>query len=169
MPFAVTDVENPPDAALTKALAPTGATSGLICRYATDNQMYFSPGANTDVDTPAPMPVPNLRASAVLSAAQAAALSAAAAAASVAPVSGTYSCPQDAPGHDALIVLGYPGSSDVDLWYNDSGCQEIDNGHASAFQVGSESFGNFQDAIDAVVPRPAEGAAISSASGANVA
>ena len=66
MPWAITDVENPADPALTKALAPTGATSGLICRYATDNVMYFSPGANTEVDTPLPMPVPNLRASLVL-------------------------------------------------------------------------------------------------------
>ncbi len=52
MPWAITDVENPADQALSKALAPAGATSGLICRYASDNVIHFPPGANTDVDTP---------------------------------------------------------------------------------------------------------------------
>jgi hypothetical protein len=165
MPWAVTDVSNRADPALTKALAPTGATTGLICRYAADNQTRFSPGANADVDSPAPTPAPNLRASATLTQAQAASLSALVAATSLAPVVGTYSCPMDEPGHDALIVFGYPSGPDVDLWYRDTGCQGIDNGYVSGFQGGSESFGNVQDAIDALVPRPAEGPASPSASG----
>jgi hypothetical protein len=162
MPFAVTDVENPPDLALAKELAPAGATSGLICRYATDNQMYFSPGANTDVDTPAPMPVPNLRASAVLTPSQAGSLSAAAAAASIAPATGSYACPSDGPGHVALIVLGYPGRADVDLWYSDTGCQDVDNGVASDFLLAGGDFGG---AVDAIVAPPSEGPATPSASG----
>lgn len=164
MPWAVTDVENPVDPALTKALTPTGATSGLICRYATDNQMYFSPGANTDVDTPAPMPVPSLRASITLTPIQAISLSALVAATSIAPVTGTYACPEQDPGHEALIVLGYSSRSDVDLRYSDTGCQGIDNGYVLGFQGGSESFGNTQDAIDAMVARPSEGPATPSAS-----
>jgi hypothetical protein len=159
MPWAITDVENPAAATLTKELAPAGATSGVICRYATDDQMSFSPGANTEVDTPAPMPVPNLRGSTTLTPTQAASLAALAAATSIAPVIGTYSCPSGEFGHLALIVLGYPTRVDVDLWYSDTGCQGIDNGFVFGFQGGSESFGNLQDAIDALVPRPSEGPA----------
>ncbi|HEY5050267.1 MAG TPA: hypothetical protein VII50_05160 [Acidothermaceae bacterium] len=161
MPWAVTDVENPADPARTNALAPTGATSGLICRYATDNVLYFSPGANTEVDTPAPLPVPNLRASVVLTPAQAATLSAAAAVASVAPATGSYSCPSGDPGHVALIVLGYPDRADVDLWYSDTGCQDVDNGYASDFLLAGGDFGG---AVDALVPRPSSGPATPSAS-----
>jgi hypothetical protein len=165
MPWAVTDVENPADPALTMALAPTGATSGLICRYATDDVRYFSPGANTDVDTPAPMPVPNLRGSAVLTLPEAMSLSMLAAATSIAPVVGTYSCPAQFFGHEALIVLGYPSRSDVDLWYSDTGCGGIDNGSVLAFEGGSESFGNLENAIDALAAPPSEGPATPSASG----
>lgn len=161
MPWAVTDVENPTDPALTRVLAPTGATTGLICRYASDNRMYFSPGANTDVDTPAPMPVPNLRASAVLTEGKAASLSGVAAATSIAPVVGSYSCPSDDAGHLVLIVLGYPSRSDVDLWYSDSGCQVADNGYVSAFLLAGGDFGG---AVDAMVARPSEGPATPSAS-----
>jgi hypothetical protein len=161
MPFAITDVENPADPALTKALAPTGATSGLICRYATDNVMYFSPGANTEVDTPLPMPVPNLRASLVVTSTQATSLSALVAATSIAPAIGTAptSCPEQEPGHEAVIVLGYPTRTDVDLWYSDTGCQGIDNGSVLAFEGGNPSFWKLEDAIDGLVAVPTEGPA----------
>ena len=156
MPWAITDVENPADPALTKALAPTGATSGLICRYATDNTIYFSPGANTDVETLPPMPVPNLRASKALTAAEAASVSASAAAVSIAPAVGSYSCPEEYPGHVALVVLGYASRTDVDLWYNDSGCETADNGYASSFLLTGGEFGS---AVDALVFPPSEGPA----------
>jgi hypothetical protein len=162
MPFAVTDVENPADPALTKALAPTGATNGLICRYATDNVMHFSPGANTEVDTPSPMPAPNLRASALLATAQARSLSAAAAATSIAPAIGSYSCPSGDFGHVALVVLGYSDRPDVDLWYSDTGCEVADNGYVSAFLLAG---GDFGVAVDALVPRPSSGPATPSSSG----
>lgn len=158
-PWAVTDIENPADPALTKALAPTGATSGLICRYATDDTVHFSPGANTDVDTPSPLPVPNLRASLALTPPQAASLSAAVATTSIAPIVGTYNCPSGDPGHLALIVLGYSTRSDVDLWYTDTGCQGIDNGWELAFEGGNASFWNLQGAIDALVAPPLSGLA----------
>jgi hypothetical protein len=159
MPWAVSDVENSTDSALTKALAPTGATSGLICRYASDNEIHFPPGADTEVATLPPLPVPNLRASAPLTESQAASLSTLAAEANIAPFVGSYLCPADEAGHLALIVLGYPTRPDVDLWYNDSSCQSIDNGSVLAFQLASESFGNLQEAIDALVARPSEGPA----------
>ena len=162
MPWAVTDVDNPADPALTKALAPTGATSGLICRYATDNVMYFSPGANTEVDTPSPLPVPNLRGSLVLTSTQATSLSAAVAATSIAPPVGSVACPSGAAGHVALIVLGYPTRTDVDVWYSDTGCQVADNGYVSAFLLGGGDLGN---AVDALVLSPSEGPATPSASG----
>ena len=164
MPWAITDVENPADPALTKALAPTGATSGLICRYATDDTVHFSPGANTDVDTPSPLPVPNLRASLALTPPQVASLSALVAAASIAPVIGTYNCPSGDPGHLALIVLGYSTRSDVDLWYTDTGCQGIDNGWELSFEGGNPSFWNLQGAIDALVGPPSSGLATPPAS-----
>jgi len=165
MPWAVTDVENPADPALTRALAPTGAASGLICRYATDDTVHFSPGANTDVDTPSPLPVPNLRASLVLTPTQAAFLSALVAGTSIAPIVGTYNCPSGDPGSVALIVLGYSTRSDVDLWYSDTGCQGMDNGSELAFGGGSESFGNLVVAIDALIAPPSEGPATPAASG----
>lgn len=161
MPWAVTDVQNPADPALMKALAPTGATSGLICRYASDNVMYFSPGANTEVDTPLPMPVPNLRASLVLTSTQATSLSASVAATSIAPAIGSYACPSGDPGHVALIVLGYPSRSDVDLWYSDTGCQVADNGYVSAFLLAGGGLG---EAVDALVLRPSSGPATPSPS-----
>lgn len=159
MPLAFTDVQNPADAALAKELAPTGATSGLICRYATDDQISFSSGANTEIDSAPPLPVPNLRASTTLTQAQAASLSARVAATGIERVVGIYSCPPGDAGHVALIVLGYPDRVDVDLWYSDTGCQGIDNGFVLGFQGASESFGELEDAIDALVPRPSEGPA----------
>lgn len=161
MPWAVTDVENPTDPALTTALAPAGATSGVICRYATDDVLYFSPGANTDVDTPSPPPVPNLRASIVLTPGQATSLSAVVAATSVAVPVGSYSCPSGDSGHLALIVLGYPSRSDVDIWYSDTGCQVADNGYVSAFLLGG---GDLGDAVDALVVKPSSGPATPGAS-----
>ncbi len=161
MPWAVTDVQNPSDPALTKALAPTGATSGLICRYASDNVVYFSPGANTDVDTPLPMPVPNLRASVVLTSTQATSLSAAVAATSIAAPIGSVACPSGDAGHVALLVLGYPTRTDVDVWYSDTGCQVADNGYVSAFLLGG---GDLGDAVDALVAKPSSGPATPSAS-----
>ena len=162
MAWAVTDVENPADPELTKALAPTGATSGLICRYATDNVMHFSPGANTEVDTPLPMPVPNLRGSVVLTSTQATSLSALGAATSIAPVVGTYACPEQDPGHEALIVLGYAARADVDLWYQDTGCQVADNGYASGFLLAG---GDLGAAVDALVLKPSSGPATPAPSG----
>jgi hypothetical protein len=156
MPWAVTDVQNPADAALTKALAPTGATSGLICRYASDNVIYFSPGANTEVDTPLPMPVPNVRASIVLTSSQATSLSAAVAATSIAPPVGSYACPSGDAGHVALIVLGYPSRADVDVWYSDTGCQVADNGYVSAFLLAG---GDLGAAVDTLVMKPTSGPA----------
>jgi hypothetical protein len=161
MPWAITDVQNPADPALTKSLAPTGATSGLICRYATDDTVHFSSGANTDVDTPSPLPVPNLRASLVLTPAQAASLSTSVAATSIAPPIGSTSCPSGDPGHVALIVLGYSSRSDVDVWYSDTGCQVADNGYVSAFLLGG---GDIGDAVDALVMTPSSGPATPSAS-----
>jgi hypothetical protein len=126
--------------------------------------VHFSPGANTDVDTPSPLPVPNLRGSLVLTTTQAASLSALVAATSIAPVVGSYSCPSGDSGHVALIVLGYPNRSDVDLWYSDTGCQGIDNGSELAFEGGNASFWNLQGAIDALVMKPSSGPATLSAS-----
>jgi hypothetical protein len=164
MPWAITDVANPTDPALRKALAPAGAATVLICRYAADDTVHFSPGANTEVDTPSPLPVPDLRASLALTPRQAASLSALVAATSIAPIVGSYSCPSGDPGHLALIVLGYSTRSDVDLWYTDTGCQGIDNGWELAFEGGNASFWNLQGAIDALVAPPSSGLATPPAS-----
>lgn len=155
MPLAVTDVDNPPH----HVLAEPDADAGLVCRYATDNALHFSPGASTDVAAPAPPPVPNLRGSATLSAVQAASLAAVIAATRIGLPSGAASCPDDEAGHNTLIVLGYPGKPDLDLWYHDTGCQTVDNGPVVASERGSDSFTRFEEAVGALVPRPHEGPA----------
>lgn len=81
---------------------------------------------------------------------------------SIAPAVGSYSCPEEYPGHLALIVLGYGTRADVDLWYSDSGCQTADNGYVSAFLL---TGGDFGGAVDALVFPPSEGPATPSASG----
>lgn len=110
-------------------LAPTGATSGLVCGYAGDvlqERVSMSPR-------------------------QASAISAAANNVSTKHRSASPHCPADL-GDVAIVVLGYPGRAETDIWWHVGGCQTADNGHVEAFQVASDSFAKFQDAVEAVAP-----------------
>lgn len=114
-------------------LASSGATKGLVCEYADAA----------------------LKRRVVMSAARAAAVSAAAHDVSTKrPPSGTYHCPSDQPGHVAIVVLGYPSGTDIDIWWKDTGCQSADNGHVQVFQAVNDSFAHFQDAVDAAGSGP---------------
>jgi hypothetical protein len=66
---------------------------------------------------------------------------------------GTVSCPA-ATGAFAILAFSYPHHRDVDLWWNTTGCQSIDNGRIGASQIGSASFGAFQTAFDSAVGLP---------------
>ncbi|GAA4193632.1 hypothetical protein GCM10022288_27720 [Gryllotalpicola kribbensis] len=52
---------------------------------------------------------------------------------------GTTSCPAQL---DQITVIAFEigNTDDVDLWWNDSGCQTVDNGRLGAFQGGNPSF-----------------------------
>jgi hypothetical protein len=48
-----------------------------------------------------------------------------------------------------LLGFSYRGGEQVALRWDDSGCEEVDNGNLAAFQLNS-GFGAFQSAVDAV-------------------
>lgn len=64
------------------------------------------------------------------------------------PPSGPIDCPA---GTWSVTVLGfsYRGGGQAALRWDDSGCQEVDNGNLAVFQMNS-GFGVFQSAVDAV-------------------
>ncbi len=64
------------------------------------------------------------------------------------PPSGPISCP-DAVGSVTLIGLSYRGGGQAALRWQDSGCEEVDNGNLAAFQW-NPGFGTLQSAVDAV-------------------
>jgi len=122
------DVSNP-KAGLTRSLVPVGPSpaSGLVCQY----DAHLSAGTVAS---------PSVVRSVALSAAKASRLARALGAVSLKKPSGTFHCPMDV-GSIAIIALHYVGrSDDVDVWYETSGCQTLDNGHVSAFQGANPSF-----------------------------
>jgi len=50
-----------------------------------------------------------------------------------------------------IIAFGYSQYS-VDIWYQDSGCQTVDNGKIGAWQGGSASFAAFQTTLVGLAP-----------------
>ena len=64
------------------------------------------------------------------------------------PPSGPISCP-DAISSETLLGFSYRGSGQAALRWQDSGCEEVDNGNLAAFQW-NPGFGTFQSAVDAV-------------------
>jgi hypothetical protein len=54
-------------------------------------------------------------------------------------ISELQGCPQDT-DNNQIIVLGYPGRTDVDLWYHASGCQTLSNGFVSTAEVDDPPF-----------------------------
>ena len=52
-----------------------------------------------------------------------------------------------------IVVLGYPDGADTDIWWNDTGCQNADNGHVQVYFYGSGlSGGDFTGAVEKVSP-----------------
>jgi hypothetical protein len=107
-----TDVRNPAESVLAKALLPASApSSGLKCLYS---------GINGEANT--------LRGSQHLSAAEA---GGAAAHIRALPLGswgdGIRNCPME-DGTVTILAFGYVGGSDVDIWQNTSGCTSTDNG-----------------------------------------
>jgi hypothetical protein len=66
---------------------------------------------------------------------------------------GSVNCPADT-GAFAILAFSYPHHPDVNLWWNTTGCQSIDNGRIGASQIGSPSFGEFQAAFDSAAGLP---------------
>jgi hypothetical protein len=115
------DVSNP-KAGLTRSLVPVGPSpaSGLVCQY----DAHLSAGTVAS---------PSVVRSVALSAAKASRLARALAAVSLKKPRGTFHCPMDV-GSIAIIALHYAGrSDDVDVWYETSGCQTLENGHVFYF------------------------------------
>jgi hypothetical protein len=72
------------------------------------------------------------------------------------PPRGVAACPADF-GSATIIVFGYASGPDADLWYNDGGCETLDNGRIGASEVGNPSFYNsFVPTIDALSPNTTE-------------
>lgn len=123
-------------------LALPNPTTGLICRYAPPSPFGahdLAPGS--------------IYAQVWLTPSQAVRLAAVIDTISTAVPTGATSCPA---GFDStsLIVFEYTGAPDIDLWFEDSGCQTLDNGKVKAFEPGNPNFyGPFDALIQQWAPR----------------
>ena len=147
-------------------LARSGATTGLVCQYA-GAQLGNVRSLSTDGPPPASSAVPDdatalanvppaapplLQAHAALDRAQAEAVSLAAFTQSTLHPRGTFHCPPSS-GGVIIVALGYPTGADEDIWWNDTGCQNADNGHVEVFFYGvGLSRGDFSGAVGKVFP-----------------
>jgi len=114
-------------------LVPASPRAGLVCRYGGLPQ----PGM--------------LRRQTRLGTTQAAALAKTIRALSLATPREMW-CPL-ADGTVAVIALVYRDRPDVDLWYNASGCQSLDNGRIGAFEGNNPSFyTGFEQTINQLSP-----------------
>jgi hypothetical protein len=117
-------------------------SSGLICRYAPPSPF------NTDFD----LDPGSLYAQVWLTRSQAARLAAVIESISTAVPTGSFHCPA-AFDSASLIVLAYTSAPDIDLWFQDTGCQTLDNGKIRAFEVGNPNFfGPFDSLIQEWAP-----------------
>jgi hypothetical protein len=120
-------------------LVPANPTIGLVCRYHPTGGVP-SPEAG------------RLAEQTRLSAAQAGQLAGVIRCLDLRRPTGTTACPADI-GTVTVIGFSYQDRADVGLWYAASGCQRLDNGRISAFEVGNPSFyAGFQPAVDRLSP-----------------
>jgi hypothetical protein len=126
------DVDNPDLVLRSEMLPPGDPIGGLICRYGS------SLAAQTDAQG-----VPSGPRSLALSAAQAGRLAQAIRAVRLGAPGGNVAagCPDDV-GLIDVLVFGYPGRPDADLWYHASGCESLDNGYVGAVEGANPSFYN---------------------------
>jgi hypothetical protein len=146
-------------------LARRGAIGGLVCQYGlpqpTTNQGLPTdgpsdstgvPDATAVANLPPPQP-PTLQSHVVLTRDQAAAISLAAFTQSTLHPRGTVFCPAGVEGSFIIVVLSYPTGADFDIWWNESGCQNADNGHVEVYFYGvGLSGGDFTGAVQKVFP-----------------
>jgi hypothetical protein len=146
-------------------LARSGAIGGLVCEYgqlqSTTNQgaPTARPSSSTGVPSSTvvanlPPPQPStLQSHIVLTRDQAAAVSLAAYTQSTLHPSGSFHCPSGTFGASIIVVLSYPTGADTDIWWNDTGCQNADNGHVQVYFYGvGLSGGDFTGAVEKVFP-----------------
>jgi hypothetical protein len=138
--------------------ARSGATGGLVCQYglaqlsANQGVPTSGPSNSTAVVEQPPAAPPMLRSHAVLTRDQAAAVSLAAFTQSTRHPSGTFHCPSES-GGVSIVVLSYPTGADTDIWWNDTGCQNADNGHVEVYFYGAGlSGGDFTGAVETILP-----------------
>jgi hypothetical protein len=146
-------------------LAQSGATGGLVCQYGqpqpTANQGAPTDGPSSSTDVPdstavanlRPLAPPTLQSHAVLTADQARSVSLAAFTQSTLHPRGTFHCPPATDGSAIIVVLSYPTGADTDIWWNDTGCQNADNGHVQVYFYGiGLSGGDFTGELEKVFP-----------------
>jgi hypothetical protein len=146
-------------------LARSGATGGLVCQYGQPqpiaNQGAPTQGPSSSTDVPdvtaianlPPAGPPSLQSHAVLTRDQAGAVSLAAFTQSTLHPRGTFHCPSATDGSSIIVVLSYPTGADTDIWWNDTGCQNADNGHVEVYFYGEGlSAGDFSGAVEKVFP-----------------
>lgn len=113
-------------------LVAPGPVGGLICRYSSNRSLY----ASVDLATR-----DAVRLSVVIDAI------------STATPQGTFHCPA-AVDSASIIAFAYAGRADVDLWFNDSGCETLDNGRIRAYESGNPSFYNsFLTLVNELAPQ----------------
>jgi hypothetical protein len=128
------------------ALLPTAPSplAGLICSYGS------KPG-NRPTSTPGSSGKPSkvrftsgLTHQATLSASDDRRLAATITALSMAPPPpGPVNCPMALVGEREVLVLSYSPSLDIDLWFEDTGCETLDNGTLTSWQIANPSFSKF--------------------------
>jgi hypothetical protein len=133
------DVANPAGGSAMR-LVPTGPQLGLICRYRPSQPAY-----STSPD--------DLYRTTVLDQGDARRLATVIDEISTAPPPEVaFFCPADF-GSSTIIVLGYRSHPDADLWFDDEGCQSLDNGRIEAFAGDNPSFSTtFDSTLDALSP-----------------
>jgi hypothetical protein len=146
-------------------LAPRDATGGLVCQYGAPQQTANQgaptegpssatdvPDATAVVNLPAPAP-PTLQSHTVLTRDQASSVSLAAFTQSTLHPRGTFHCPPATDGSSIIVVLSYPTGADTDIWWNDTGCQNADNGRVEVYFYGvGLSGGDFTGVLEKVFP-----------------
>jgi hypothetical protein len=150
-------------------LARSGAIGGVVCQYgqpqSTTNQGAPTEGPsnstgvveqgteNATALANIPPPVaPILQSHAALTRDQAAAVSLAAFTQSTLHPRGTFHCPGSS-GGVIVVALSYPTGADTDIWWNDTGCQNADNGHVEVYFYGvGLSGGDFTGAVEKFFP-----------------
>ena len=134
------DVANP--AGPFRRLVWVGPRAGLVCRY---GPRPLAPPVNGESTSA-------LYRATSLSRGDARRLAGVIARLSLKAPPGLMSCPADF-GSVTIIAFSYRHRPDVDLWYDDSGCESLDNGHVRSSEPNNRLFyAGFEPLIGALSP-----------------